>query len=356
MFRLEDLGWGSFFQQPLNSETPCDLIPARVAEEMKGAYRVCTENGPLTATVSGRLRHEALAREALPAAGDWVMVSAIPGEASAIIHRVLERRTKLSRKVAGERTDEQILAANVDTVFVVAALNRDFNPRRLERYLTAVWESGARPVVVLNKADLCDDAERYVRETEDIAPGVQVLATSTLTGMGMEDLVAVMKPGMSAVFVGSSGVGKSSLINHMQGEDALTVRSIRDDGKGRHTTTSRQLIVLAGGGVVIDTPGLRELGLWDADQGLDRAFADIGSLAGECVFRDCRHTGEPGCAVREAIDEGTLPEERFESYRKLEREREFMARRQDKALELAEKKRWKRIHMDNRQRMRFRGR
>ena len=355
MFRLEDLGWGPFFQDQLNSETPGGLMPARIAEEMKGAYRVYSERGTLTASPSGRLRHEALTRDALPAAGDWVLIAARRGEMTAVIHRVLSRRTNLSRKVAGERTDEQILAANVDTVFIVAALNEEFNLRRIERYLAAVWQSGAKPVVLLNKADLCDEPVEFVRRTEVIAPGVPVLATSSVTGFGVDAMRRDVAAGETAVFAGSSGAGKSSLINCLLSEAAQAVRDIRADGKGRHTTTSRQLIVLPGGGIVIDTPGLRELGLWDADEGLDRAFADIGSLARECAFRDCRHVSEPGCAVCEAITEGTLPEERFASYRKLEREREFTARRQDKALEIAEKKRWKRIHMDNRQRMRFRG-
>jgi ribosome biogenesis GTPase len=363
VFRLEDLGWGPFFQQQLNSEVPGGRLPARVAEEMKGAYRVYAEYGPLTATVSGRLRNEALTRDALPAAGDWVLITTRPGEETAVIHRVLERRTKLSRKVAGGRTkvsggrtDEQILAANVDNVFIVAALNEGFKFRRIERYLAAVWQSGAKPVVLLNKADLCDDPLDFVRRTETIAPGVHVLATSALSGLGVDTMSREVAAGETAVFAGSSGAGKSSLINSLLSENTQVVREIRADGKGRHTTTSRQLILLPGGGVVIDTPGLRELGLWDAGEGLDRAFAGIGSLARECAFRDCRHVAEPGCAVREAIDEGALPEERFASYRKLEREREFMARRQDKALEVAEKKRWKRIHTDNRQRMRFRGR
>jgi ribosome biogenesis GTPase / thiamine phosphate phosphatase len=362
VFRLEDLGWGPFFQQQLNSGDAPGLVPARVAEEMKGGYRVVAEAGEFAATVSGRLRHEALSRDALPAAGDWVLVARVDS-GSAVIHRVLERRTQLSRKTAsgaerrsGGRSEEQILAANVDIVFVVSALNRDYNPRRLERYLAAVWEGGARPVVVLNKADLHSEVRRVVREAEALAPGVDVIATSSLTGDGIDDIRAALKPGETAVLVGSSGVGKSSLINCLLDNDALSVRDIRSDGRGRHTTTSRRLLMLPGGGVVIDTPGLRELTLWDADDGLNRTFADIGSLARECAFRDCRHAEEPGCAVREAVEGGALPEDRFASYRKLEREREFMARRQDKALEIAEKKRWKRIHMDNRQRMRFRGR
>ena len=356
MFSLEELGWGPFFQHQLNRTDVGGASPARVVEEMKSAYRVYCEHGPLTATVSGRLRHEALTRDALPATGDWVLVSALAGEANAIIHRVLGRRTKLSRKVAGERTEEQVLAANVDAVFVVAALNRDFNPRRIERYLTVAWQSGARPVVVLNKADLRNDVPDVVRATESLAPGLPVLATSTLSREGVDQMRTQLKPGETAVFVGSSGVGKSSLLNCLLGDPTQVVRDIRADGKGRHTTTSRQLVLIPGGAVVIDTPGLRELTLWHAEDGLDRSFADVDAFAWECAFRDCRHVGEPGCAVRDAIEGGDLPEERFASYRKLEREIDFMARRRDKALELAERKRWKQIHKQNRERMRFRER
>jgi ribosome biogenesis GTPase len=362
VFSLEDLGWGPFFDRQLNSGDAPDLAPARVAEETKTAYRVLTQAGLVDATVSGRLRHRALTRQELPAAGDWVLSARIDA-GRAVIHRVLDRRTKLSRKTAsgaerrsGGRTEEQILAANVDTAFVVAALNRDFNPRRLERYLAAVWESGARPVVVLNKADLHDHSPQAIREAEALSPGAEVIATSTLSGEGIDRMRATLKPGETAVLVGSSGVGKSSLINRLLDEDALAVRDIRDDGRGRHTSTSRQLLVLPGGGIVIDTPGLRELTLWEADAGLERAFSDVDEFARECAFRDCHHAGEPGCAVREAIDEGDLPEERFASYRKLERELAFTARRHDKALEIAERKRWKQIHRQNRERMKFRGR
>jgi ribosome biogenesis GTPase len=355
VFRLEDLGWGPFFQQQLNTGDAPELVPARVAEELKGAYRAYAQAGEFAATVSGRLRHEAVTREDLPAAGDWVLLARVAAD-SAVIHRVLDRRTKLSRKVAGERADEQVLAANVDVVFVVAALNRDFNPRRIERYLAAVWQSGAQPVVVLNKADLCEDVPSLIRETESVAPAVTILATSTLTKEGVDAMGAQVTPGATAVFVGSSGVGKSSLLNCLLGGSEQAVREIRTDGKGRHTTTSRQLFIVPGGAVVIDTPGLREFTLWDAGGGLDRAFADVDSFAQACAFRDCSHAGEPGCAVREAIAEGTLPEDRFASYRKLERELDFMDRRQDKALEQAERKRWKQIHKQNRERMKFRGR
>ena len=361
MFRLEDLGWGPFFQQQLNTTSPDVVRPARVAAEMKGAYRVLTDAGALLASIRGRLLYQAASSDELPAAGDWVLVERVPGEDRGLIVRLLERRTKLSRmrpspNPRSQRTEEQVLAANVDAVFVVAALNRDFNPRRIERYLTVAWESGARPVVVLNKADLRNDVPDVVRETESLAPGLPVLATSTLTGQGIEAMRMQLTPGETAVFVGSSGVGKSSLLNCLLGDSTQVVRDIRADGKGRHTTTSRQLFLIPGGGVVIDTPGLRELTLWRAEDGLERSFADVDAFAQECAFRDCHHAGEPGCAVPEAIDEGDLLEERFASYRKLERESDFPARRHNKALELAERKRWKQIGKQNRERMRFRGR
>ena len=361
MFKLEDLGWRPFFQQQLKMTDASGAVPARVAEEMKGAYRVLSDAGPLLVSIRGRLLHQAAASDELPAAGDWVLIERPPGEERGLIVRLLERRTKLSRmrpspNPRSQRTEEQILAANVDVVFVVGALNRDYNPRRVERYLSVAWESGARPVVVLNKADLRKDVGDVIRESEFLAPGVRVLATSTMTGEGIEAMRAQLIPGETAVFVGSSGVGKSSLLNCLLGDSTQVVRDIRADGKGRHTTTSRQLFLIPSGGNVIDTPGLRELTLWDAEGGLNRAFADVDTFAQECAFRDCRHAGEPGCAVREAVDEGELTVERFESYRKLERELAFMARRQDKALEIAERKRWKQIHKQNRERMRFRGR
>jgi ribosome biogenesis GTPase len=349
VFRLEDLGWGPFFQQQLHNHETTDLLPARVVEENRGAYRLYGEAGWITATISGRLRHEALMRGALPAAGDWVLVDP-PSAGNTVIQRLLERRTNLSRKEAGERTGEQILAANVDTVFLVSALNEEFNPRRIERYLAAVWQSGARPVVVVNKADLGEDPELFLRQTETIAPGVPVLLTSTITGAGIDALRARIGAGETAVFVGSSGVGKSSLINALLDQAAQPVREIRDDGKGRHTTTSRRLILLSGGGVVIDTPGLRELALWNSDAGLGGAFADIESLASECAFRDCRHAAEPGCAVRDAMESGTLAEERVGSYRKLERELDYIAEKQDESLRIARANRWKAIAKQHRQR------
>jgi ribosome biogenesis GTPase len=228
---LEDLGWGPFVQQQLNSAHTGEFVPARVVEEMKGAYRAYAEFGSLSATMSGRLRHEALTRDALPSVGDWVLIATRPGNDGAIIHRVLERHMKLSRKTAGERTEEQILAANIETVFLVIALNRDFNPRRIERYLAVIWQSGAEPVVLLNKADLCAAPDACVRQAKSIAPGVAVHATSTLTNSGAQAVRRHLAQSETAVFVGSSGAGKSSLINGLLNDAAQSVRGIRADGR-----------------------------------------------------------------------------------------------------------------------------
>jgi len=300
--------------------------------------------------------HTAAGRDDLPATGDWVLARVLPGEDRALVVELLERRTKLSRKEAGERTGEQLLAANVDVVFLVASLNRELNLRRIERYLTAIWESGAQPVIALNKADLAEDVEGLIADVEAIAPGVPVHVTSAETGDGVQELAGRLGPGVTAVFVGSSGVGKSSLINCIIGGEAQTVAGIRQDDKGRHTTTSRQMLVLPGRGVIIDTPGLRELQLWTNESGASMAFSDVETFARDCRFSDCTHEREPGCAVRAALEAERLDEERVRSYRKLERERMYIARKHDQMLQIEEKKRWKQIHKDYRQRMRMRGR
>jgi len=353
---LEDLGWSPHFESQLAGRDPDGLFPARIAEELKGAYRIYVDGRLLPAVLPGKMLHTAAGRDDLPATGDWVLARPLPGEDRALVVELLERRTKLSRKEAGERTGEQLLAANVDLVFLVASLNRELNLRRIERYLTAIWESGAQPVIALNKADLAEEAAALFLEVEAIAPGVPVHVTSAATGEGVDELAAHLGPGLTAVFVGSSGVGKSSLINCIIGTEAQTVAGIREDGKGRHTTTSRQMLVLPGRGVIIDTPGLRELQLWTNESGASMAFSDVETFAGDCRFSDCTHEREPGCAVRAALEADRLDEDRVRSYRKLERERIYIARKHDQALQLEEKKRWKQIHKDNRQRMRIRGR
>ena len=354
LYSLQQLGWNDFFQSQLG-ETPPDSILARVAGEQRGAYLLFAEHGALDASVAGRFMHEATDRGDYPAVGDWVLARPLPGEAKAIVQSVLPRRSKLSRKSAGERTDEQIMAANVDTVFLVAALNSELNIRRIERYLTVIWESGARPVIILNKADLSDEGRALVARVEVIAPGVDVYLTSAVTDDGVEAVRPYLAEGQTVVFVGSSGVGKSSLVNRLLDTEQQAVHDVRADGKGRHTTTTREMLAIPGGGLIIDTPGLRELQLWDAEAGMGQTFSDVEDIAADCPFSDCNHQAEPGCAVQAAIDAGTLDFGRLESYRKLQREQLFIESKKDYGLRLAQKKKWKAIHTANRQRMKTLG-
>ena len=354
MYSLEDLGWGPFFDQQTQQLQDEGLVPMRVAEEQRGAYVLWSPDGTFEAVIPGRMLHEAEGRDDLPAVGDWLLARRLPGEPRAVVKQLLRRRSALSRKVAGERTDEQIMAANVDLVYVVASLNRELNLRRLERYLAVTWDSGATPVLVLNKADLRDDGDTILREVAAVAPGVEMFQTSAVTGEGIDALRPTLAHGRTAVFVGSSGVGKSSIVNRLLGREAQDVKGIRADDKGRHTTTVRQMLVLPGGAVIIDTPGLRELQLWDADEGLGRAFADIEDLAEGCGFRDCSHSSEPDCTVQAAIDGGTLDRGRLESYRKLQREQTFIAGKKDERLRAEGEKKWKQIAKANRQRLKTR--
>jgi ribosome biogenesis GTPase len=288
------------------------------------------------------LRFDAdLDAERKPAVGDWVAVRLLDGEDRAVIVEVLPRRTKFVRKQAGVQTAAQVVAANVDVVFVVSGLDQDLNPRRIERYLTLGWESGAFPVVVLTKSDLCDDVEGALDRLTPVTQGIDVHVASAVTGEGVEDLRVHLEGGRTAAFVGSSGVGKSSLINALADEELQEIAGVRADGKGRHTTTRRELISLPSGGVVLDTPGMRELQLWDSSEGIEGTFEEITSLMSMCKFSNCSHTSEPGCAVLEALRSGEISAERLESYRKLQRELSRLERKQNKAAESAEKRKWK---------------
>ncbi len=335
MVHLSALGWNSYFQEHWESIVQPGWEPVRVAEQQKESYRVVGETGEITAEVSGRFRHTAHDMSAFPAVGDWAAVSSHGGRG--LIRAVLPRRTKLSRKAAGLRTDEQVLVANVDAVLAVTSLNQDLSARRMERYLSAIWESGAQPVLVLNKADLCPNPREAAAEIAAVAPGVNIHVVSAATGEGFDDLGSYIGPGNTVVLVGSSGVGKSTIINRLLDSNVQSTRDIRSsDETGRHATTYRRLFMLPGGGVLIDTPGIRELQLWDAGEGLDETFEDIGRLAAECRFRDCQHETEPGCAVRDAIGAS-----RLESYRKLKRELQHLDRRRDAAAQSEQKKIWK---------------
>ena len=322
---LESLGWDASFADSFRPHHEDGLAPARVAVEHRTEYILYSTHGELKAELSGRVRFDG----EHPAVGDWVAVALRPDEGRATIQAVLERRTVFVRKTPWLETKAQVIAANVDVVFVVCGLDADFNARRLERYLTLAWESGAQPIVLLTKADLCDDVEARVAETEAIAIGVPVHAVSAPRGDGVELIRSCIPAGKTAALLGSSGVGKSTLVNALVDEELLATQELRADGRGRHTTTHRQLVLLPGGGLALDTPGMRELQLWDAADGIDSAFADLQELAARCRFADCAHGGEPGCAIRAALADGTLDRERFESWLKLQRELEHLELKQN---------------------------
>lgn len=304
-----------------------DLI-ARVTRVDRGLYHLSGGAGVFLAEVKGKFQAEAVSMAEYPAVGDYVKVDRLDDrKGHGMIEAVLPRKSQFSRKVAGNRLDEQVVAANVDRVYVCMAMNDDFNLRRLERYLTQAWSSGGDPAILLTKRDLCENFETYIAQVEGIAFGVPIYAVSALTGEGIEEWKVSLKPGETGVLLGSSGVGKSTLMNTLLGEEYLATQGLRNDDKGRHTTTYRELVTLENGAFLIDTPGMRELQLLDDEQASGSVFSEIEALAEQCQFRDCKHHGEPGCAVKEALNVGELDAKRWESYQKILREQRFMEKK-----------------------------
>lgn len=335
---LDTLGWNAHFEAFFNMLAGPHHIPGRVAATHRDRWHVLTAAGTFDATLAGRLRHAAAG---LPATGDWAVLAAA-GADQAVIHALLPRRTALVRRAPGAVERPQVLASNVDVAFLVIALDAGFSVRRLERALTLVWECGAEPVVVLSKGDLCGDVAARRREAEEAARGAAVHVTTLADAGSFDALHLHLGPGRTAVVLGASGAGKSTLVNRLLGEERLATGEVRAaDGKGRHTTSRRELIALPRGGVLIDTPGLRELQLWASDDALDGVFDDIAALAAGCHFRDCTHSGEPGCAVAEAVRAGALAPERLASHAKLRREMTAHRRRTDPRAR-AEERRWQR--------------
>jgi ribosome biogenesis GTPase len=339
---IQDLGWDAYFEALWREAKVDGCFPGRVVSQQRGLWRVAGDFADCWAEPSGKFRKESLGGGDWPAVGDWVSLELQSGQTSALIQHILPRRSRFVRKIAGKQIAEQVIVANIDVALIVAALDGDFNVRRIERYMAQCWESGARPAIVLNKADACAQAPDLASVIEGIAMGASVFVVSAKTGDGLQALETSFRKGQTIVFLGSSGVGKSTLVNRLLEQERQLTHAVREsDSRGRHTTTSRELFLLPNGAMIIDTPGLRELQLWNAAEGLTQTFADVDELASQCRFTDCQHRNEPDCAVQAAVAGGSLDPDRLESWRKLQREQEFLSRKTDLATGAAQKKRIK---------------
>jgi ribosome biogenesis GTPase len=345
--KLNKYGWNDFFEALFAEYAPSGLKAARIAVEHRNYYELYSELGDITSDKSGKLFYNTEDVYNLPAVGDWVVIRPIPNEKKAVIEAVLERKTKFSRKRAGAKTEEQVVAANIDVAFIMSSLNQDLNQRRIERYLTLAWDNNVTPVIVLNKADLCKFTEETKSEAEEIAFGTPVHTISALNNIGLNELKQYFEGNKTIAVIGSSGVGKSTLINRLCDVTKMKVSDISlYKDKGRHTTSHRELTIVPDGGLIIDTPGMREIQLWEGGDGLAETFEDIEALVLQCKFSDCKHESEPGCAVKEALRTGVIDELRLKSYKKLLNEIKYFEGKQNKKVQLDEKRKWKKITSD----------
>ena len=354
MNSLKSLGWNSFFEENSKSFKEKGLSFARVITEHKERYIIATEIGDLQAEVTGKLLYSSESAAVLPKVGDWVAVVIYEDEMKAIIHDLLPRKSVFGRKASGKKIQEQVIASNIDILFVVQSLDSNYNLRRLERYLTMAYEGNMEPVIILNKSDLCHDLNEKLQEVKNIFHNINSLAISAQTGFGINFIKELITEGKTCALVGSSGVGKSSIINSILGYNKQKVNDVRiSDLKGKHTTTTRDLIILPCGGMIIDTPGMREFQLWNTEDGLESAFTEIEKLSPGCRFNDCSHIHETGCAVLNALQSGELSRERYDSYLKLRKEAEWIKRKTDPDEMKKHEQKWKKIHSQFRKFQKF---
>jgi len=348
---LSLFGWDDFFENQLTKYSGDELLAGRVAIENKSNYLLYTEYGEYSGELSGKFYYNAESRGGLPAVGDWVIFKPVHNEKKAVIENVLTRKNKFSRKVVLEKTNEQIIAANIDYLFIVTSFNLEFNLKRIERYLTMAYDNELKPVIILSKEDLCEDPSGIISDVRSISGEIEIHPVSAIENKGLDKLRKYLEGNRTAAVVGSSGVGKSTLINVLTGTDNIPVNEIGDyKDKGKHTTTKREMILLPEGGIIIDTPGMREIQIWEGSDGLSDSFKDVEEYFTQCKFSDCKHDTEPGCAVKKAINSGALDADRFDNYLKLQKEIKWFEIRKEKKAKSDESKKWKKVSVDSRKR------